>query len=55
MREHPAYTLLRNIFFSEKKKPKTFGLWELPGHGLDRGSGAKNKSLLVLFFRKERS
>jgi hypothetical protein len=43
------------VFFSEDGKQEILFTRQLKptAHGQDRGSGAENKSLLVLFFRKE--
>jgi len=45
------------MFFSEEKNQKTFfpALPIDPGHGLSTGIWRRNKSLLLLFFRKEDS
>jgi hypothetical protein len=45
------------MFFSEEKNQKTFASPPLhdPGYGRHRRAGAGNKSLLLLFFRKEDS
>jgi hypothetical protein len=41
----------RKVFFFEKKKQKTFDLW----CGAHRQRAPRNKSFLVLFFKKEHS
>jgi hypothetical protein len=45
------------MFFSEEKNQKTFTSPPLPRSGIwpERGAGARHKSLLLLFFRKEDS
>jgi hypothetical protein len=44
--------------FSEEKEAKRLQFLRLrndPGHGLDRGPSRRNKSFLLLFFKKEES
>jgi hypothetical protein len=44
------------MFFSEEKNQKTFVFWrpqQDPGHGQPPSMRRKDKSLLLLFFRKE--